>query len=136
MIYRSKKDGWLVALAAAVVLLPFAQAVYAFAGGNAQTAWPLLFAGLGIALILLLTCPVHYELTPSALKVRRGVVFRKQIPLAAIQEVRPTRNPLSAPAWSLDRLHVSYGAGNGESFVLISPEGKSEFMLELVARGL
>lgn len=95
---------------AATVLLPFVQAVYIFSRGDPREAWILLLLGLGIgAATLLLAYPLGYDLTPSALEVRSGALYRKRIPLSAIQTVRPTGNPLSAPAWSLDKLHVSYG---------------------------
>ncbi|MBA3714003.1 MAG: PH domain-containing protein [Pyrinomonadaceae bacterium] len=132
MIYRSKKDWWLVSLVAAGMLLPFVLAIYNFVGGNSHEAWHMLFAGaVTTTVVLLLTYPLYYEITPSELKVRCGILVRKQIPLSAIEEVRPTRNPLSAPAWSLDRLHVGYRKGGAESFVLISPEDKATFMREL-----
>ncbi len=44
------------------------------------------------------------------LRPRPGGALRSRgkIPLAAIDEVRPTRNPMSAPAGSLDRLRIDY----------------------------
>ena len=132
MKYRSKKDAWLVGVVAVAVLLPFAGAIYTFASGDAQEAWISLLVGAGIGVaILLLVYPVRYDLTPSNLEVRSGILFRKQIPLSAIQEVCPTNNPLSAPAWSLDRLCVSYELEGGEGFVLISPKDNAGFRREL-----
>ena len=118
---------------AVAVLLPFAGAIYTFASGDLQAVWSLLWVGSIIALIWLFAYPVSYDLTPSALEVRSGLLFHKKILLSSIKEVYPTRNPLSAPAWSLDRLHVSYGE-HGEGFLLVSPENKAEFMIELAKR--
>ena len=132
--YCSKKDAWLVGVVAAGVLLPFAGAICTFASDDAHKAWVSLLVGTGVGVFILLTYPVRYELTPSTLEVRSGALFRKQIPLSTIQTVRPTRNPLSAPAWSLDRLRVSYKMEGGEGFVLISPEDKAGFVRELAAR--
>lgn len=133
--YPSKKDVWLVGVAAAAVLLPFVQAVYICSRSDAREAWIPLLVGVSIgAATLLLAYPVCHDLTLLVLEVRSGALYRKQIPLSAIQTVRPTRNPLSAPAWSLDRLRVSYEMDGGEGFVLISPKDKIGFVRELAAR--
>ena len=110
MVYRSKKDWWLVALVWVGVLIPFATGIYILIarGGNNPAGWTLLVIGtFAGALVLLLTYPLYYEITASKLIVRCGVVVRQEIPLSSIVEAQPTRNPLSAPAWSLDRLQRS-----------------------------
>lgn len=136
MTYRSKKDWWLVSLVAAAVLLPFVLAIYNFVGGNSQEAWQMLLVGTVTgAVVLWLTYPLYYEVTSSQLIVRCGILIRIEIQLTAIEEVRPTRNPSSAPTWSLDRLRVGYRNEGAESFVLISPEDKTAFMRELAESG-
>ena len=47
--------------------------------------------------------------------------------------IDPTRNPLSAPAWSLRRLGIRFRKGRGTSLALISPARQDEF-LEILAR--
>ncbi len=137
MVYRSKKDWWLVALVWVGVLIPFAIGIYILIarGGNNLAGWTLLvistFAG---ALVLLLTYPLYYEITASKLIVRCGVVVRREIPLSSIVEAQPTRNPLSAPAWSLDRLQIDYKKESRVSSVLISPQDKRGFLRELASR--
>ena len=133
MIYYSKKDAWLVLMVWAAILLPFVLGIYnlAIPSGNTWAGGYLLFVGtLTAALVLLLTYPLYYEITSSRLIVRSGIM-RKEIPLSSIEEVRPTRNPLSAPAWSLDRLRIDYRKNGGASFMLISPEDKVRFMRDL-----
>ncbi len=71
-----------------------------------------------------------------ALKIRCGMLIRQQIPLTSIAEVSQSRNPLSAPAWSLDRLRVSYRRGREDGLVLISPEDKLGFLRELASSGV
>ena len=137
MVYRSKKDWWLIGLVWVGVLVPFAIGIYTLVarGGNNLAGWTLLvistFTG---ALVLLLTYPLYYEITASKLIVRCGVVVRKEIPLLSIVEARPSRNPLSAPAWSLDRLQIDYKKEGGVSSVLISPQDKPGFLRELADR--
>jgi len=60
--------------------------------------------------------------------------MRWRIPLASIVNVEPTRNPLSSPAWSLDRLRVRWRRGARIRWIQISPENKLAFLLELSAR--
>ena len=138
MLYHSKKDWWLVALVWAGILLPLAIGIYNLvaANGNARAGWSLLlicaFTG---ALVLVLTYPLHYEITASTLIVRCGLMVRKEIPLSRIVEARSTRSPLGAPAWSLDRLQIDYRRDGGVSSLLISPEDKLRFLRELAGSG-
>ena len=55
--------------------------------------------------------------------------MRSRVELGEIVEVSPSKSLLSAPACSLDRLHVRTRSGHG---VLISPEDKAGFLRELV----
>ena len=57
--------------------------------------------------------------------------MHRHITLASIDEVRPDRNPASAPAWSLDRLRVDYRKNGEHAFIMISPEDKDAFVEEL-----
>jgi hypothetical protein len=135
MIYRSKKDAWLMCLVWGSVLVPLGLGVYnLFApGGSPQFGWALVRIGAVVGpVLLILTYPLNYEITSTQLIARSGVM-RWKVPLAAIEEVRPTRSPLSAPAWSLDRLRVGYRKNGAESALLISPEDKDRFMLDLAA---
>lgn len=138
MIYHSKKDWWLMALVWSSVLLPLAFGIYNLVarGGNIQVAWTSLFIGIFTgALVLLLTYPLYYEIAASKLIIRCGILMHKEILLSSIEEVCPTRNPLSAPAWSLDRLQINYRTSSFAAFALISPEDKLGFMRELVGSG-
>ena len=56
--------------------------------------------------------------------------MRYKVPLAEVTAVRSTRNPLSSPALSLDRLEITYGRRR----IMISPEDKARFLKELEAR--
>ena len=133
MIYYSKKDWWLMLLVSVAILVPLALGLYNLLapGGDAQAGRTQLIAGTSTgAIVLLLTYPLYYEITNSELIIRCGFV-RKAIPLSSIEEVRPTKKPMSAPAWSLDRLRVDYWSGSKLSFALISPEDKIGFMRDL-----
>jgi membrane protein YdbS with pleckstrin-like domain len=94
-------------------------------------AFKALFLLICIPSVVLMPWILHgtsYVLTDEALLIRCGP-FRQRIPVRAIQEVVPSRNPVSSPACSLDRLHVKYqGSRPG---VLISPSDKQSFLEQL-----
>jgi hypothetical protein len=73
----------------------------------------------------------RYALTESTIIVQSGP-FRWVIDLEAITEAFPTRNPLSSPACSLDRLQIRYG--KSRLGMMISPQDKAGFLRDLVAR--
>jgi hypothetical protein len=72
----------------------------------------------------------RYTLTDEYLLVKCGP-FSWSIPLRDIYEIEPTRNPMSSPALSLDRLLVRYGGG---AELMISPADKAGFMMALRKR--
>jgi hypothetical protein len=91
--------------------------------------------GVGVFLSLMLwgCYNTRYEITPSDLVVRFGP-FRTTLPLDTIVEVFPTRNPISAPAPSLDRLRIDYRKkSGGKWFALISPKDKEGFVRDLAS---
>jgi len=69
----------------------------------------------------------RYDLSGGTLIIRSGP-FRWSIPVADIKSITPTRNPLSSPALSLDRLRIEYGR---ERAVMISPNQKEAFLRAL-----
>ena len=130
LVFAAKIDAWLLALIAGstLVCLYAAWSALSEAGqGRWVTALVLLVSAALPAWIVLST---SYTLGRTRLRVRCGP-FRWTIPLAEIRDVRPTRNPLSSPAPSLDRLRIDYGQRRS---VMISPRDKEGFLRELAAR--
>jgi hypothetical protein len=125
--YRSKVDWWialLLCIAPVAAILSCASLVR-----DGQPLWGLSAVLIVAILYLGLVFPMRYGLDGSHLIVRSGL-FRKRIPLQAVVEVRRTRNPLSSPALSLDRLHVQFGGGAWK-FVMISPADRDRFLSDL-----
>ena len=88
----------------------------------------LLITGFILLLIyFLFILPIKYIITNLELIVKSGIL-RWKIPLASIKEICPTRNPLSSPALSFDRLSILYGR---HQIILISPENREDFLNEL-----
>lgn len=124
--FSSKVDSWLIP----VMVLAMAGLLAALiAVLVTPTPWPvrILVAAVAVAVILLLFSvfrATYYVVSDATLRVVSGP-FRWTIPLADITAIVPTRNPLSSPALSFDRLKISYGK---RRFVLVSPADKDGFM--------
>jgi hypothetical protein len=133
MLYRSKKDWWLVGLVWGAVLTPLVLGLFhIFApGGHLELGWALVRAGvIAAAAVLFTTYPLNYEITEAELVARCGLM-RWRVPLATIEEASPSRSSLSAPAWSLDRVRIEYLKGGSPRTLLISPADKEAFMRDL-----
>lgn len=129
MRFASKVDGWLVP----VMLLAFAGMVAALIGVLVEpTPWPVrIVTAVTVVLVTALLFSVFrntwYEVGETELRIVSGP-FRWKIPFEDIVEIKPTRNPLSAPALSMDRLKITYGR---RKFMLVSPANKEGFIAAL-----
>lgn len=79
------------------------------------------------ALILWCWFGTYYEINGGQLKIVGGP-FRWKIDIMMIMSIRKTRNPLSSPALSLNRLELQYGKWGT---ILISPKNEEQFCEEL-----
>jgi hypothetical protein len=132
-VFETKRDSWLVALswASAFGMLFAAMALWR---APVPFAFRLLMGVLLVAMaafVIWVLYGTRYTLTDSVLVARSGP-FRWVIPLEEILEVFPTRNPLSSPACSLDRLCIRYRSR--PSGIMISPKDAEGFLRELAAR--
>ncbi len=133
--YPSKVDAWIavtVCTAFALPLMAGAWHLYAAPAGEKASALiillPPLMAGLGL---LAIGVPIRYEITDSALIVRFGFL-RREISLARIDGAEPSNSPVSAPAWSLERLRIDYRHKDGRrGHVHISPKVRQDFLQHL-----
>lgn len=94
-----------------------------------ETPWPVRIGVAGATVLVLgllfsIFTRTHYTVAHGELRVVSGP-FRRTIPLSEISNIEASRNPLSSPALSLDRLKISYG---NKKYVLISPADKSGFL--------
>ena len=129
--YRSAVDRWLLVVLGAAMLVAGVSCGLAIFVGDAPA---LVIAGaagaLGIGLPAWVLTTTSYTLTSERLDVRSGP-FRWRIPIAGIVDVAPTRNPLSAPALSLNRLRITTF---GRPDLMISPADRHGFLDDLEAR--
>ncbi|MCF2487529.1 PH domain-containing protein [Dyadobacter sp. CY347] len=94
-----------------------------------------IWVGLGIialvtALIVHLFMTTYYQISRNEIRIKSGFFYDKTIHISSIKKIIQTRNPLSSPALSLDRIELRY---NRFDSVMISPEDKEGFVLEVLA---
>jgi len=132
-VFQTKRDLWIVVLiwAGALLMIFGALAQFSSAGPLLFKAAMLIFLGSAAYFMLWLLYSIDYTLTDETLLIRCGP-FRYRVPLAEIDSVNPSRNPLSSPACSLDRLMIKWNAE--QKRILISPAGKAEFLQALDGR--
>ena len=126
MRFVSKVDGWMIP----VMVVVIAGTIWALiAVMITETPWPVRIVvaavtALVVVLLFSIFTRTYYTVTHGELRVVSGP-FKRTIALSDITGIEPSRNPLSSPALSLDRLKVSYGK---KKFVLISPADKAGFL--------
>ncbi|HSG59673.1 MAG TPA: PH domain-containing protein [Woeseiaceae bacterium] len=125
-VFRSKVDWWIR------LLLGFAVAGVSVAMGSVVlegadpvvTTVTILCCLAGLALFVSVLLGTVYTVDRGNLLIRCGP-FRWTVPIDSITAVEETRNPLSSPALSLDRLRIRYGK---QRQVMVSPADKAGFM--------
>ncbi len=123
-VFKSKVDWWLLAILAFAILVSLISAVAAAKqAGTANMVVAAFIALLGVGLPLWLLFGTKYLVSEQQLRVRCGP-FSWSLPLSAISSVTETRNPLSSPALSLDRLEISY---ENCKTIMVSPADKTAF---------
>jgi len=132
MVHPTKKDAWLLVLVTAIVLFLAGQGIYRLAVEE-RTWLAVMFFCIAGFLALVFYSFAEYEVIEAHLVIRSHLYrFRfGSIPLGDIQQVFPTRNPLSAPAWSLDRLQIDYLKNGKQRFGLVSPTDREAFYRDL-----
>jgi hypothetical protein len=119
MYFPSKKDGWLFILNAVVVIACFAPLL------TKSDYFALLFT-IPLAVFLIWSWfTTGYEVKDGELIIRCGP-FKTKIDIQKIRSIRPTKNPLSAFALSIDRLEITYDPNYG--MALVSPKKKETFV--------
>ncbi len=95
-------------------------------GLNAQWLGVLVLTIITL-LIYMLFKTTYYTIDENKLIIRSFFIINKKVDIQSITKVSETRNPISAPAASLDRLEV-ISTMDSE---LISPKDKKGFIAEL-----
>jgi len=129
--YKSKIDWWLGAILVLIVitsLIGFVASLFTGELGAIVAMIPTLLLGAGLPVWLMTS--TRYTLSGKMLLVKCGP-FSWEIDVTDINSIKATRNPLSSPALSLDRLRIEYGLGRA---VMISPQNKDQFLQDIKSR--
>lgn len=123
--FKSKIDRWLLYLLIAVMVFEvLVMSIAAMQANGPRDATMLVVAALAIvALLGSMLVGTHYTVDGDTLRIACGP-FRWKVPINAIRSVEATRNPLSSPALSLDRLRIDYGKRR----IMVSPADKTGFL--------
>lgn len=116
--YASKIDVWLALVLGAVVIVVVVSML-----ATDTNLWVKVLAIAPQGLVLWVLARTYYVITDVALEAHSGP-FHWSIPLSAIRSLRASRNPLSSPALSTDRIAVEHAGG----LLLISPRQKAAFV--------
>lgn len=127
--FRSKISYWILI---PVVLLHLGIILFPMVGGAPVVAI-LSVAGITITVLaftLHIFFGITYQITDEdQLLIKCGFLYNWNVNISAIKAISKTRNPISAPAASLDRIELKYG--NWDS-VIISPKNRSLFINQLL----
>ncbi len=128
MTFKSEVDLWLWVIVALVVIIYLAVSVsLLFKASLASCLTGAWLMAIGIGLPLWLFYTTHYVVKDEVVRIQSGP-FKWTIPIASINQVVETSNPLSSPALSLRRLKIVYD--NNKS-VMVSPKDLDEFLVAI-----
>ena len=124
--FNSKIDRWLLYLLVAIIV--FEVLVLGVAASQVGDPWAAvgMLATALLLIVLIGGCLLrtHYTIDGNELRIVCGP-FRWKVAIDQIESVKATRNPLSSPALSLDRLQIRYGSGRR---IMISPADRAGFL--------
>ena len=123
MVRYKSKIGWILVVVILLLLLaPILQLLkHTLSIGPILLLLPALFIGY-------IFISTYYEVGNGVLGVKSGFLLNRSIPISSITKIEATKNLISAPATSFDRLEVFY---NTYESVIISPKEKRAFIAHL-----
>lgn len=124
--FKSKVDTWLMLAMLFAVVCSVSAAIYML---SREPSFALGLNAVVIALVgggfpLWVLNSTRYKVSADTLYVFCGPL-KWQIAINTIHKIEPSRNPISSPALSLDRLLVTYEDGKQ---ILVSPVNQVSFL--------
>lgn len=112
------------------LMIPFS---ILFIGIGSLMVYKGIWEGVGIIMIIALFIghlfmTTSYTIDGHTIQIKSGLFFNKSLKIDSIRKIVETRNPISSPALSLDRIELIY---NQYDSVLISPIDKMSFIKAL-----
>ena len=124
--FKSKVDSWLMIILVISLVIDIAAIVFVLLTVPETVVMVLVSVVLLLTAILIawILVGTYYTVDRTMLKIVSGPI-RIRIGLDEINSVKATRNPLSSPALSLDRLVINHGKNRT---VMVSPADKRGFL--------
>lgn len=123
MVFKSKVDIWMAII---FIFVPISM-IYGVI--TEPSAVLLLVTAFIIVLLCILFFGTKYVIEKEELIVYGGI-YKKRIPIKQIRSLRPSKNPLSAPAMSIDRIEITFDPHI--QVILISPKERELFVKKLL----
>ena len=95
---------------------------------NEPKVAPIILLILVLAFITFLLTSIKYTIENQNLNIKAGFLINQNINIMNIESIKKSKNILSSPAASLDRIEI---IENNKNSILISPKNKIEFIEEL-----
>lgn len=127
-VFGTKVDAWIAAVIVLGTVIPLVMLVVIGFQTHQNGIIPAGF--FAPILIGLFAIPIKYELQSDLLLIQSGII-KYRVRYSDIELIEPTRNPLSSPAMSLDRLKIVYGK---RKMIMISPNDRAAFLSEIKKR--
>ena len=81
--------------------------------------WELIIPTIIVAfcyLIIFLCLPCYYEIDGKYLRIRSGIIVKRDLLIPEIREVKDSHDPITAPAMSLKRICITTKGGLKHSY--------------------
>lgn len=129
MRFRSKIDGWLVALALGPMVAIAGAQLAGVPIGRGRGGAPVVLLFVMAALVATMAT-TRYVVSDEAITVWFGPIRRRRR-LEELARMRASRSVESSPAWSLDRIELATTRG---FWLLVSPADRAGFVRAVRAR--
>ena len=123
MVFKSKVDIWMAII---FIFVPISM-IYGVI--TEPSAVLLLVTAFIIVLLCILFFGTKYVIEKEELIVYGGI-YKKRIPIKQKRSLRPSKNLLSAPAMSIDRIEITFDPHI--QVILVSPKERELFVKKLL----
>ena len=133
MKFKAKIDWWLHLIFIGFLLTNIWAIAGLFTGNNDVIIIAVVFTPLNIFVMLPIWLNTYYRFEDGQLFVKSGFFNYGKIDCKQIISAKPTKNPISAPAPSLDRLEIGFYSKSGsfKDTIIISPADREGFFEQL-----
>ena len=130
MKFKSKIDLWLHLVVILFTILTL-WLLYSYVTNKVSIVMLILFIAVLILIILPMYLFTYYVFEDLYLRIRCGLMVNIKIYYKDIVSLKESKNLISSPALSMDRIEIKYYKNFHSDFIIISPERKQEFIDEL-----